>query len=147
MFFNWRDANQYVIYKYGRGVKYGDTESKGQSGTRDKGGTWTRMLGWDSGLRRKESGRDRIMVSVVQSGNWTRGLGRRGGTRTQPYGLRVQRRVFSTACVKAHYLGDIVISRTTGDASTRRGKPLPRAFSPDKGTKWRPCTQATSCIN
>lgn len=106
MFFNWRDANQYVIYKYGRGVKYGDTESKGQSGTRDKGGTWTRMLGWDSGLRRKESGRDRIMVSVVQSGNWTRGLGRRGGTRTQPYGLRVQRRVFSTASLKDHYLGD-----------------------------------------
>ena len=87
------------------------------------------------------------MVSVVQGGNWTRGSGSRGGTRTQPYGLRVQRRIFSTAGVKAHYLGDIVISRATGDASTRRGKPLPRAFSRDKGTKWRPCTQATSCIN
>ena len=93
------------------------------------------MLGWDSGLRCKESGRDRFMVSVVQSGNWTRGSGSRGGTRTQPYGLRVQRRVFSTAGVKAHYLGDIVMTREKGDASTRRGKPLPRAFSRDKGTK------------
>ena len=75
------------------------------------------------------------MVSVVQGGNWTRGSGSRGGTLTQPYGLRVQRAVFSTACVKAHYLGDIVISREKGDASKRRGKPLPRAFSRDKGTK------------
>ena len=53
------------------------------------------------------------MVSVVQSGNWTRGSGSQGGTRTQPYGLRVQRRVFSTAGVKAHYLGDIVMTRET----------------------------------
>ena len=44
------------------------------------------------------------------------------GTRTQPYGLRVQRIVSSTACMQAHYLGDIVISRTKGDASMRRGK-------------------------
>ena len=94
------------------------------------------------------------MVSVVQSGNWTRGSGSRGGTRTQPYGLRVQRRVFSTAGVKAHYLGDIVMTREKGDASTRRGKPLPRAFSRDKGTKQRACAQATSrlyqltcCVN
>ena len=27
-------------------------------GTRDQGGTWTRVLGWDSDLRRKESRRD-----------------------------------------------------------------------------------------
>ena len=91
------------------------------------------------------------MVSVVQGGNWTRGSGSRGGTLTQPYGLRVQRRVFSTAGVKAHYLGDVAISRAKKDASARDGKrkelPLPRAFSRDKGTKWRPCTQATSCIN
>ena len=87
------------------------------------------------------------MVSVAQSGNWTRGSGSRGGTRTQTYGLRVQRRVFSTTGVKAHYLGEIVMTREKGDASMRRGKPLPRAFSRDKGTKWRPCTQATSCIN
>ena len=75
------------------------------------------------------------MVSVVQSGNCTRGSGSRGGTRTQPYGLRVQRRVFSTAGVKAHYLGDIVMTREKGDASTRRGKPLPRAISRDKENK------------
>ena len=90
------------------------------------------------------------MVSVVQGGNWTRGSGSRGGTRTQPYGLRVQRRVFSTAGVKAHYLGDIVITRAKGDASARQERkelPLPRAFSRDKGTKWRACAQATSCSN
>lgn len=91
------------------------------------------------------------MVSVVQGGNWTRGSGSRGGSRTQPYGLRVQRRVFSTAGVKAHYLGDIVITRAKKDASARDGKrkelPLPRAISRDKGTKWRAFTQATSCIN
>ena len=91
------------------------------------------------------------MVSVVQGGNWTRGSGSRGGSRTQPYGLRVQRRVFSTAGVKAHYLGDIVITRAKKDASARDGKrkelPLPRAISRDKGTKWRAFAQATSCIN
>ena len=75
------------------------------------------------------------MASVVQGENWTRSSGSRGGTRTQPYGLRVQRRVFSTACAKVHYLGDIVITRAKGDGSTRWGKPLPRAFSRDKETK------------
>lgn len=68
-----------------------------------------------------------------------------------PTGLRVQRRVFSTAGVKAHYLGDIVITRAKKDASARDGKrkelPLPRAISRDKGTKWRAFAQATSCIN
>ena len=35
-----------------------DTERTVQPGTRDQDGTQTRVLGWDSDLRRKESGRD-----------------------------------------------------------------------------------------
>ena len=57
------------------------------------------------------------------------------GTRTQPYGLRVQRIISSTACMQAHYLGDIVISRVKGDASVRRGKK--RAPPPSCVLAWR----------
>ena len=57
------------------------------------------------------------------------------GTRTQPYGVQVQRIVSSTACMQAHYLGDIVRSRAKGDASVRQGKK--KASPPSCVLAWR----------
>ena len=66
-----------------------------------------------------------IKLTPVVQGSWQdsdHGVRDQSGTRTQPYGLRVQRTAFSTAYVKSHYLGDIVISRAKGDASAKREK-------------------------